>query len=295
MSQMWSLPLGWSSKWSDSKQKWYYWKDKGPPQWTPPEWENEIVMAYTGATPRDEFAAFRHCQNFCKSVAIALLLPSGSLLDVGCGKGGDASKVPPTSDYLGFDLTPHSIETAKKRHPTRDFCVASFLSPTLKEELGIKFPFDAAMSMFAFHYAGQSMPAALAAVRSCLKPGAQFLIVSLDLQQCQAHRTGFGPMAFTKWESLDDLHRVWVKMEGSVESLPEVLITPALLASPHFTIKQSELLSHYVCKHLDWSTEEPRKCDVVRQIKAFYSDSDSWDAQHWEFASLYRLWLLEAV
>ena len=149
------LPPNWASTFSESKQRLYYYKISEPTQtqWEVPNWDEQISNSYAQfQTAEPALKPFRSLQNYIKNCLLINYLFSNnfnSILDIGCGKGGDVHKIPESYTYLGIDICPESITEAKKRHPSKSFLIQSF---NLK--INIETTFNSAMCMFALHYGG---------------------------------------------------------------------------------------------------------------------------------------------
>ena len=87
-----------------------------------------------GASPRAADWGSAESQRLRFDVMAAVLPLGGrSVLDVGCGPGGFAGYLAADVDYLGVDLSPRMVETAKEHHPEREFRVANILEEDLGE------------------------------------------------------------------------------------------------------------------------------------------------------------------
>lgn len=63
----------------------------------------------------------------------AVIKPTDSVLDAGCGYGRLLELLPPNwcGLYLGVDLSPDFVKVASKSYPSRAFCVADLRYPSL--------------------------------------------------------------------------------------------------------------------------------------------------------------------
>lgn len=309
----WSLPPGWTGKLSASKGRWYFWHESNPSAvtWTPPSWNAAVAASYNAnlqANPASEL--FRSCQNFCKSAVLNLWVFNDGLpehahvLDVGCGKGGDAGKVPATVRVTGFDIAVEALSEARRRFPQHTYLEADFCKPLPFPEAS----FDAAWSSFAFHYAGDALDVALRNVKKVLKPGAYFLFIVLDDEIETRYPKGCGPLQVERWEHRDvgangicaSASKCWVSFEGSFSHVPENILTraqveAACLASK-FKLVFSERLGSCVQQLFDWAgTQQKQQTrDFLEDLRSKYKHHRMWDSTHYEFANCYRVWLLQS-
>jgi SAM-dependent methyltransferase len=308
----WSLPRGWQGKLSASKGRWYYWNEADPSSvtWTPPAWNDSVSESYNANLVADpKSAVFRSCQNFCKSAILnswlfSLLPATARVLDVGCGKGGDTGKLPSSLTVTGIDNADAAVAEARRRFPDKEFLVADFCKP-------LPFPtasFDAAWSSFAFHYAGEALDVALKHLKNVLKPGGLFLFIVLDESMEQRHPRGYGPLCIERWEHRDvgpkgvcaSSSKCWVSFDGSFSNLPECILTrtqiEAACAASKFSVVRSESLASCVQPLVSWARtpEEMAARAALEALRERYTHKGMWDSTHWEFASCYRVWLLQA-
>eukprot|EP00866_Antonospora_locustae_P002451 jgi/Antlo1/2451/1617 len=104
----------------------------------------------------------RKMNNFIKSMLINEHVPENStILDVGCGKGGDLKKFAARRirRYYGLDISKNSIDNAKKRYQSSYFKFqAEFLvRDTYNSLFHIGTKFDVISIQFSLHYAFMSM------------------------------------------------------------------------------------------------------------------------------------------
>ena len=285
--------------------------------WTPPSWNEHVAQSYNANLQADPSSSlFRSCQNFCKSAVLnTWLFPhlgdSKRVLDIGCGKGGDGAKVPPTHSFTGIDIADAALEEARNRFPQHTFVHADFTHPTqtLHDQMQPVAIFDAAWSSFAFHYGGDALDAALRSVRSVLKTGSPFLFMVLDEGMESHSPQGRGPLRIDKWEHRDagpkgvcmSTSKCWVSFQGSFSSLPECVLTrsqiDAACATSNFVVKNTELLGHAIQQLYDWA-ETPEALSQraeLEQLRKRFRDAPMWDSTHFDFANCYRVWMLEAV
>ena len=252
---------------------------------------------------------FRSCQNFCKSAVLNLwlfdLLPPSSVLDLGCGRGGDCGKLPSHLTYTGVDIAEASLEEARRRFPRNTFLRADFCDANFKAT--VEGPFAAAWSSFAFHYGAYELDATLANVGHVLLPNSPFLLMTMDFGMEDTHPQGFGPLSISKWEhrdtgSMGTAHastQAFVSVPGCFENLPEPVITmqqmKAACEASGFELIKTELLGTSVQQMADWAETPVQQAQRARllELRSFYRDAFMWDATHWEFSNCYRMWLLK--
>lgn len=104
----------------------------------------------------------RKMNNFIKSMLINEHVPeNATVLDVGCGKGGDLKKFAARKikRYYGLDISENSIDDAKKRYQSCYFRFkADFLAKDAYNSLfHIGMDFDVISIQFSFHYAFMSL------------------------------------------------------------------------------------------------------------------------------------------
>jgi SAM-dependent methyltransferase len=312
MQMDWSLPPGWKGKLSASKGRWYFWNESDPSvvTWTPPSWNDSVAASYNAhlqADPRSEL--FRTCQNFCKSAVLNLFLfrslqDSAHVLDMGCGKGGDAGKVPAGIRVTGFDIATDALAEARRRFPQHTYVEADFCKPLPFSDGA----FDAAWSSFAFHYAGDCLDVALRSVKSILKPGGFFVFIVLDEDMETRYPQGFGPLRITRWEHRDvgakgvcaSSSKCWVSFDGSFSNLPENILTRAQVeaacAASKLTLVHTERLASCVQLLFDWATTPAEQASraALEALRDRYKHRHMWDSTHYEFANCYRVWVLKA-
>lgn len=307
----WTLPPGWQGRLSTSKGRWYFWHVSNPEAvtWTPPSWNDTVAASYNANLTADpKSSLFRSCQNFCKSVVLTTwlfesLAPGSHVLDVGCGKGGDAGKIPQGLTLTGIDIAEDALGEARRRFPQHTFVAGDFCK-------SLPVPahsFDAAWSSFAFHYAGDALDVALRNVKTALKPGARFVVLVLDESVETRHPTGFGPLRIERWEHRDvgpkgccaSSSKCWVSFEGSFSSLPECILSKpqveAACEAAKLSIVSSVRLGDAVLQLFDWATtpEAQAKRATMEHIRSRFKDWKMWDSTHFEFANCYRVWVLE--
>jgi ubiquinone/menaquinone biosynthesis C-methylase UbiE len=225
-------------------------------------------------------------------------------LDVGCGKGGDAAKVPPHLTLTGVDIAEDALAEARRRFPHPTFLKGDFSKPLPLSPHA----FDAAWSSFAFHYAGDALDVALKNVRAVLKPGALFLFLVLDENMETTHPRGCGPLSIARWEHRDvgphgtcaSATKCWVSFEGSFAKLPENILTRAQIegaCSGKFAILRTELLASCVEQLFNWATtpEQMQARATLEQLRERFPHKAMWDSTHFEFANCYRVWLLQSL
>jgi mRNA (guanine-N7-)-methyltransferase len=114
------------------------------------------------------------------------LVPSGQVLDMPCGKGGDLHKYRQNkpSFYLGLDLVQANVDEAKRRHEnTRCMFGAHFMQADFTKPLDLTSHYDLVSCQFALHYAWDAESRArqvLANVAARLKPDGVFVATFPD-------------------------------------------------------------------------------------------------------------------
>ncbi|KAM0688021.1 mRNA cap guanine-N7 methyltransferase [Conglomerata obtusa] len=103
----------------------------------------------------------RNMHNFIKSILIQKYIrPNCSVLDLGCGKGGDLKKfsAQKIKCYYGIDIAENSITEAKKRHEKMNaHYTADFeANDAYNREFNLERKFDLISSQFSLHYAFQT-------------------------------------------------------------------------------------------------------------------------------------------
>lgn len=303
---------------SQSRQQLYYWHESNPSkaQWTIPTWESHIAEVYgSHLKASDDLYMYRSCMNFCKSAYLELWLkklvsPStSSILDLACGKGGDVQKVQDFALYFGMDVSPSSIEEAKRRYPGKTFQVSSFNSP-----LKVK-NFDAVICMLALHYA-ENISQTMKYISDTLKPGGYFLCMVLDWDMLHKHPNGIEPMKVHSWERSEHndsaesesfTHtavRLSVSLEGTMTALPEWLLHEEALKQDGLKanlklVKSCNVLQGLATEFgwsqwLDSERDERYKAreDLLR-LHAQHYKKIAWDTRHWDFVSQYKVYMFQ--
>lgn len=295
----------------------YFWHDAAPDvtQWDEPSWDSAVASAYA-AQPRAAAASAlqRALHNFAKTALLFGWIWSDpavkTVLDVGCGKGGDAGKVPSCMKYLGIDVCETSLLEARRRHPLRAFERGSFNEDESWSNAIGNHIFDAAFSMFAFHYAGEALGAALKRVRAALRTGAPFVILVLDPAAVDASPHGRGDLNLSNMETrappspLHGARRVTVTFHGTVDGVPEWLLDDELLercaAHAGFRVEASLPLPAALSSLGLWRWVEPHEVaqrdalvDILRT--KYGREAACWDVGHWEVASMYKAVRLRAI
>lgn len=123
----------------------------------------------------------RNAHNFLKSCLLTSYTIKGSeFLDLGCGKGGDISKIKHLNvkHYTGIDSSQSSLEVCKERI-TKTNIPHTFSCDTLWTEHGFgNSVFDTVSCQFAFHYSFNDKETAIKSilnVKNCLKTGGIFM------------------------------------------------------------------------------------------------------------------------
>ncbi|ADM12360.1 mRNA capping enzyme [Encephalitozoon intestinalis ATCC 50506] len=126
----------------------------------------------------------RNTNNFIKSCLIRLYTKKGdSVLDLGCGKGGDLLKYENAniSEYYGIDIAEVSINDARIRakNMKRRFKASFKAQDAYGQEIDLGKQFDVVSSQFSFHYAfssSETLSISVGNVARHLKPGGYFIM-----------------------------------------------------------------------------------------------------------------------
>ncbi|MCP5491942.1 MAG: methyltransferase domain-containing protein [Chlamydiales bacterium] len=100
-----------------------------------------------------------------------MLSKTSSLLDLACGQGVLSSYLPKNCRYLGIDIAKKLVQSAKKRHPDREFKTADCTGP-----LDLNETFDAAACVLALQNIADPL-ALLKNAHKHLNSGAQLILV----------------------------------------------------------------------------------------------------------------------
>lgn len=101
----------------------------------------------------------RNAHNFIKSVLIKQNVTNKStVLDLGCGKGGDVYKfyLSSVSLYVGVDTCKNSLKMCKTRLSKQNSMNYKLVCDTLWSKVGFAKNVDVVSSQFAFHYCFES-------------------------------------------------------------------------------------------------------------------------------------------
>lgn len=126
----------------------------------------------------------RNTNNFIKACLIRTYVKEGdSVLDIGCGKGGDLQKYEKArvSEYFGVDIAEVSVGDARARFRNMGcgFEAVFEVLDAYGETMDLKKQFDVVSSQFSFHYAfcsEESLATALGNVERHLRPGGYFMM-----------------------------------------------------------------------------------------------------------------------
>ena len=297
------LPPGWSSAFSKTRGKIYYFKGEHT-QWNLPTWDDEIAASYAHQTPNPTIKPFRSLQNYIKNCILYYYIFSNknihSILDIACGKGGDVHKIPSTYKYIGIDICAESLAEAKKRHPTRDFLQASFHS-----KINIH-NYESAMCMFALHYGGDMFLQTLKNIRATLIKDAFFVFVVLDEEKIKKYPEGYGPLKILKIETRSKQlyrasQRIFIKLAGVADSTPEFILDKELIQETA-SVAGFEIVAHQstlqVLKEIglgEWmdpTTEQYKIRSHCEELMKLYEKN--WDGVVWSFADMYKVVVLKA-
>ncbi|KAI5133828.1 mRNA (guanine-N7-)-methyltransferase [Nematocida ausubeli] len=128
----------------------------------------------------------REVNNFLKQRLIQKFIQQNSVvLDLGCGKGGDLSKLKhcPVRTYYGCDIAQDSLKEALSRSIGLKFKTHFLNANFASDKITIEEKADLVMSQFSFHYAFSSelsMKKAAMNVFNNLKEGGVFILTIPD-------------------------------------------------------------------------------------------------------------------
>jgi SAM-dependent methyltransferase len=152
--------------------------------------------------------------------------PGMRLLDFGCGPASILNWLPDDVAYVGYDISPAYIESAKKQFGDRGEFHCRLL--TKEEAAGLE-PFDLVMANGVLHHLDDAEAEAFLAVgKSLMKPNARFLtvdpclvrgqnpiarlLISMDRGQNVRDEAGYRKLAGSSFQHLEGRvrHRAWV-------------------------------------------------------------------------------------
>lgn len=299
------LPPGWSSAFSKSREKIYYFKGQHT-QWNIPTWDEEIAASYAHQKPDPTLKPFRSLQNYIKNCILYYYIFSNkniqSILDFACGKGGDVHKIPSTYKYLGLDICAESLAEAKKRHPTRDFIQASF-----NLQLNIN-NYESAMCMFALHYGGDMFLQTLKNIRQTLIKNALFVFVVLDEEKIKKYPQGYGPLKILKLDTRPRQlyrasQRIFIQLAGVADSTPEYILDKDLIMETA-PVAGFDVLAHQstlqVLKEIglgEWMDPKTELFKIRTHCEELMNlyEINNWDGMVWSFADMYKVVVLKAI
>jgi SAM-dependent methyltransferase len=137
---------------------------------------------YASARVLDEGSGVRNSHNFIKAVLIQQFVePNKRILDLGCGQGGDLSKLKHVkpSIYVGIDVSSTAITCAQSRASKLLRCRTHFLCVDFTENKWSGYPpYDVINCQFAIHFAFESVQKAnftLGRISNVLRNGGFFI------------------------------------------------------------------------------------------------------------------------
>lgn len=183
-----SLVVMWTVCWSTTKKHVYWRSPCGKSQWDRPVIDS--VMCYeqaskTGRANKEDMLRLES-NEWKRHMITAHVGRNCSVLDVGCGRGGDLSKLVhrQVSTYTGVDSSPLALEEACSRAVNLGINACLCLSDmSVDEPIVIAAPSDVGICMFALHYFVMTESSTTRFARFLklhLKPGAFFLGVCPD-------------------------------------------------------------------------------------------------------------------
>ena len=178
----------WTVCWSTTKSHVYWRSPCGTTQWDRPAIDSVVCYeraSKTGRASHEDVLRLESNQWKRKMIA-AHVGRNCSVLDVGCGRGGDLSNLAhrQVSTYTGVDSSPRALEQACSRAVKLNMNVCLCLSDLSADEpIVIAAPSDVGICMFALHYFVETESSTTRFARFLklhLKPGAMFFGVCPD-------------------------------------------------------------------------------------------------------------------
>lgn len=134
---------------------------------------SHFAKEFYGARATDKDSDRYHrlfAEAFAQLPARLDIADSGAVLDIGCGAGGVAGALfPSTKHYCGIDLCSVSLAVARRRHPGASFVRADMT------EFSTRRVFDAAVAITSLEFCWDKA-AALARIHESVKPGGRLYI-----------------------------------------------------------------------------------------------------------------------
>lgn len=221
----------------------------------------------------------RKFNNFIKSVLIKNNTKiDQSVLDIGCGKGGDIKKFANAGiyEYWGMDISESSIKEAESRcrRSNYRFRTKFFVQDCYNQPLGLEKQFDVISIQFSFHYAFFSKETLLISLKSIfdhLKEGGKVICTipnpSALLRRFKNYGNNFGNEFYSvkfvnEFEKVNDKkfgEQYFFTLKDALEECVEYLIDFDLLESECLKmglriVEFTDFISYFnenVKKHLD--------------------------------------------
>ncbi|KAI5130519.1 mRNA (guanine-N7-)-methyltransferase [Nematocida parisii] len=149
---------------------------------------NKIKSLGVQSREASKIIGVREANNFLKQKLIQKFIRENSVvLDLGCGKGGDLSKLKHHNikHYYGCDIAKESLAEALKRSLTHKFKSDFLQADFINNKIIIQEKADLVMAQFSFHYAfanENSVKKAVNNVCNNLKEGGVFILTIPDMQ-----------------------------------------------------------------------------------------------------------------
>ncbi|KAF9050720.1 hypothetical protein BDZ89DRAFT_977599, partial [Hymenopellis radicata] len=243
--------------------------------------------------------------------------PSGKVLDMGCGKGGDITKwvKARVKDYVGADIAAVSVEQARQRYDSLrgprfsarfaalDCYTQSLASAFPRDTLDQ--PFDVVSMQFCMHYAfetEQKVRCMLENVSNWLRPGGVFigtipngelLLEHLNEIPPDATDLSFGNDVYKiRFEDRAEQpiygHKYWFFLRDAVEDVPEYVVHwdhfVQLASSYDLYPTYKEEFHHVFGEH----QEHPEFGPLMLKMKVVDENGESsMDEDQWEAANIY--------
>jgi SAM-dependent methyltransferase len=186
-----------------------------------PAWFEEIYRSASGdpsRIPWADAAANPHLVHWLNAHAPSRLRPGARVVVVGCGLGDDvAALIERGYDAVGFDVSPTSIDWARRRFPehARSFFAADLMQPPPR----LRRRFDLVAEVYtlqALHPSQRQSAAASVAAMACPR-GAVLAIARARADGSPLSPEGPPPWAFTAAELAGVFERAGMCVDGEIE------------------------------------------------------------------------------
>ncbi|KAL7751023.1 mRNA cap guanine-N7 methyltransferase [Sorochytrium milnesiophthora] len=250
--------------------------------------------------------SMRSFNNWVKSTLISEFVARGSsVLDMGCGKGGDLQKYARVGvrRLHAIDIADMSVREAEKRYRemSRPGYSATFsVLDCYKQPLGTVVPssarFDVVSMQFCMHYAFETeaqVRQMLANVTSNLSPGGRFIGTTTNAQAILQRLLAVDGLSFgnsiynIRFESKDDCpiygHRLFFTLQDAVEDCPEYLAhwEPFVKLAKEYGLELLEMtpLHEFYARYIKISRHRDAFIRMNRPSdEGHYVSPDEWEA-----------------